>query len=40
MTAAIAVAAVLRVQESPNRIPARVDVRGAIVLAVGLSIPM
>ncbi len=35
-----AIAALIWVPESPNRIPARVDYRGAVVLAVGLSIPM
>ena len=35
-----AIATMLFVHESPTRIPARVDVRGAIVLAIGLSIPM
>ena len=35
-----AIAAVIWVPESPNRIPAKVDIRGAVVLAVGLSIPM
>ncbi len=35
-----AVAALVWVPESPNRTPARVDIRGAVVLAVGLSIPM
>jgi len=40
MAVVAAVAAVLFVPESPNRTPAKVDVRGALVLAVGLSIPM
>lgn len=40
MAVIAAIAAVLFVPESPNRTPAKVDVRGAIVLAVGLSVPM
>lgn len=40
MAALAALAALLWVPESPNRSPARVDIRGAVVLAVGLSIPM
>jgi EmrB/QacA subfamily drug resistance transporter len=35
-----AIAAIIFVPESPNRIPARIDFRGALVLAVGLSVPM
>lgn len=35
-----AAAALLWVPESPRRSPGRVDVRGALVLAVGLAIPM
>ncbi|MCB8915386.1 MAG: MFS transporter [Thermoleophilales bacterium] len=35
-----ALAALIFVPESPNRTPARVDYRGAAVLAVGLSVPM
>jgi EmrB/QacA subfamily drug resistance transporter len=40
MAVAAAIAAVVFVPESPNRIPAKVDYRGAAVLAVGLSVPM
>lgn len=35
-----AVSTVTLIPESPNRRPAKVDIRGAVVLAVGLSIPM
>jgi len=40
MAVVAAIAAVIFVPESPNRIPAKVDYRGAAVLAVGLSVPM
>ncbi len=40
MAVLAAIAAIRWVPESPNRTPAKVDVRGAIVLAIGLSIPM
>src|SRR3954466_12630400 len=40
MGLAAAVAAELLVPESPVRTPARVDVRGALVLGVGLTIPL
>lgn len=40
MATIAAVAAHFLVPESPNRTPARVDYRGAIVLAVGLILPM
>ncbi len=40
MAVLAAVAAVIWVPESPNRHPAKVDIRGALVLAIGLSIPM
>ena len=40
MAAVAAIAALIWVPESPNRTPAKVDIRGAIVLAVGLTIPM
>jgi EmrB/QacA subfamily drug resistance transporter len=40
MAVIAAVAAILFVPESPNRTPARIDYRGAAVLAVGLSVPM
>lgn len=40
MAVIAAVAAMIWVPESPNRTPARIDIRGAIVLAAGLSIPM
>lgn len=35
-----AIAALLFIPESPNRTPGKVDVRGALVLAVGLAIPL
>jgi MFS family permease len=35
-----AISTILFIHESPNRLPAKVDIRGAIVLAIGLSIPM
>ncbi len=35
-----AVAAMLFIPESPNRTPGKVDIRGAVVLAVGLAIPL
>jgi len=40
MAAIAAVAALIFVPESPDRKPARIDYRGAAVLAVGLSVPM
>ena len=40
MAVIAAVSAQLFVPESENRTPAKVDVRGAIVLAIGLTIPM
>ena len=40
MAAIAAVAAHFLVPESPNRTPARIDYRGALVLAVGLILPM
>ena len=40
MAAAAAVLTQLLIPESPNRSPGRVDVRGAIVLAIGLAIPL
>lgn len=40
MAVLAAIAALVFVPESPNRIPAKVDYRGALVLAVGLSVPM
>ncbi|MBK5233580.1 MAG: MFS transporter [Thermoleophilia bacterium] len=40
MAVIAAVAAHFLVPESPNRTPARIDYRGAIVLAVGLILPM
>ncbi|MDQ5894509.1 MAG: hypothetical protein QG596_770 [Actinomycetota bacterium] len=40
MAAIAAIATIIFIHESPTRTPAKVDVRGAIVLAVGLSIPM
>jgi len=40
MAVIAAIAAMLFVPESPNRMPARIDYRGAAVLAVGLSVPM
>ena len=40
MAVVAAVAAHFLVPESPNRTPARVDYRGALVLAVGLTLPM
>ncbi|HMU26006.1 MAG TPA: MFS transporter [Solirubrobacterales bacterium] len=40
MAVMAAAAALIFVPESPNRVPAKVDYRGAAVLAVGLSVPM
>lgn len=40
MAVIAAVAALVYVPESPYRTPAKIDIRGAVVLAVGLSVPM
>jgi MFS family permease len=40
MAAAAAVLTQLLIPESPNRSPGRIDIRGAVVLAVGLAIPL